>query len=122
MNVEKTRQFYKDYDDLCDCAYCKNYIEEVKKAYPDLDDYLDKLGIDIEKPWETLPGEVIGGMIEYLGAQYILMGNKSDFNKAKLGELAIDLAKSFPDPGLDCDHYVIEVRPIKLQWTVEGEI
>lgn len=122
MTIEKTRKFYKDYDDLCDCAYCKNYIEEVKKAYPDLDDYLDKLGIDIEKPWETLPGEVIGGMIEYLGAQYILMGNKSDFNKAKLGELAIDLAKSFPDPGLDCDHYVIEVRPIKLQWTVEGEI
>lgn len=122
MNVEKTRQFYKDYDDLCDCAYCKNYIEEVKKAYPDLDDYLDKLGIGIEKPFEISPGEVNKGFIEYLGVQYIVIGNKNDFKKEKLSNLTIDLAKSFPDPGLDCDHYVIEVRPIKLQWTVEGEI
>lgn len=122
MNVEKTRQFYKDYDDLCDCAYCKNYIKEIKKAYPDLDAYLDKFGVDIEKPWEILPGEVSDEMIEYLGAQYILIGNKNYFKKVKLGDIAIDLAKSFPDPGLDCDHYVIEVRPIKLQWTVEGEI
>ena len=122
MNVEKTRQFYKDYDDLCDCAYCKNYINEIKNTYPELDAYLDKLGIDIEKPWETLPGEVIGGMIEYLGAQYILIGNKSDFNKAKLGELTIDLAKSFPDPGLACEYYLIEVSPIKLQWTIEGGV
>ncbi|WP_311532269.1 hypothetical protein [uncultured Anaerococcus sp.] len=122
MTIEETRQFYKDYDGLCDCAYCKNYIKEIKKAYPDLDAYLDKLGIDIEKPWETLPGEVVGGMIEYLGAQYILIGNKSDFNKAKLGELTIDLAKSFPDPGLACEYCVIEIHPIKLKWTIEGEI
>ena len=122
MNVEKTRQFYKDYDDLCDCAYCKNYIKEIKKAYPDLAYYLDKLGIDIKKPFEISPGEVNKGFIEYLGVQYIVIGNKNDFKKEKLSNLTIDLAKSFPDPGLDCDHYVIEVRPIKLQWTVEGEI
>lgn len=122
MNVEKTRQFYKDYDDLCDCAYCKNYMKEVKIVYPNLDAYLDKLGIDIEKPWEILPGEVIGGMVEYLGVQYILIGNKSDFIKAKLGGIKIHLAKSFPDPGLDCEYYVIEIHPIKLKWTIEGEI
>lgn len=122
MNVEKTRQFYKDYDDICDCAYCKNYINEIKNTYPELDAYLDKLGIDIEKTWETLPGEVIGSMIEYLGAQYILIGNKSDFKKAELGDITIDLAKSFPDPGLACEYCVIEIHPIKLKWTIEGEI
>ncbi|WP_106460458.1 hypothetical protein [Anaerococcus sp. Marseille-P3915] len=122
MTIEETRQFYKDYDGLCDCAYCKNYIKEIKKVYPDLDAYLDKFGIDIEKPWEALPGEVVGGMIEYLGAQYILIGNKNDFKKAKLGDITIDLAKSYPDPGLACEYYVIEVSSIKLQWTIEGGI
>ena len=72
MTIEKTRQFYKDYDDLCNCAYCKNYMKEVKKTYPDLADYLDKLGIDIEKPFETMPGEVNEGFIDYLGVQYII--------------------------------------------------
>ena len=122
MTIEKNRQFYKDYDDLCDCAYCKNYIKEVKKTYPDLGVYLDKLGIDIEKPFETMPGEVSGGFIDYLGVQYIIIGNKSNFKKAKLGNLTIDLAESYPDPGLDCNYYIIEIYPIKLKWIIEGEI
>lgn len=83
---------------------------------------MDKFVIDIDKPWETLPGEVVGGMVEYLGAQYILIGNKNDFKKVKLGNITIDLAKSFPNPGLDCEYYVIEIHPIKLKWTIEGEI
>ena len=122
MNIEKTRDFYKTYDDLCDCAYCRNYIREIKKAYPDLVAFLDKIGVDVEKPFETMPGEPENNFIEYFGVQYLVMGDKIDFSKTKLGEIAIDLAKSFPDPGLDCKYYVIEVGPIKLKWTIEGEL
>ena len=121
MTIEKTRQFYKDFDDLCDCAYCRNYIKEVRTAYPDLAQYLNKLGVEIEKPFETMPGEPDGGCIEYFGIQYIIIGNKDDFRKVKLGEVTIDLAKSFPEPGIDRDYYVIEIYPIKLKWTIEGE-
>ena len=122
MTIEKTRDFYKTYDDLCDCAYCRNYIREVKKSYPDLVAYLDKIGIDIEKPFETIPGEPESGLIEYFGVQYIVIGDKEEFINAKLGEVTVDLSKSFPDPGLDCKYYVIEVGPIKLKWTIEGEV
>ncbi|MBP2015177.1 hypothetical protein [Anaerococcus degeneri] len=122
MTIEKTRQFYKDFDDICDCAYCRNYIKEIRKSYLELAAYFDKLGVDIEKPFETMPGEIVGGFIEYLGAQYIIIGNKDDFRKVKLGEVTIDLAKSFPEPGIDRDYYVIEIYPIKLKWTIEGEI
>lgn len=121
MSIEETRDFYKNFDDLCDCAYCRNYIKEARKAYPDLAEYLNKLGAEIEKPFETMPGEIVGGFIEYLGAQYIIIGNKDDFRKVKLGEVTIDLAKSFPDPGIDRDYYVIEIYPTKLKWTIEGE-
>lgn len=122
MTIEKTRDFYKNYDDLCDCAYCRNYIREIKKSYPDLVAFLDKIGVDVEKPFETMPGEPENNFIEYFGVQYLVMGDKIDFSKTKLGEIAIDLAKSFPDPGLDCKYYVIEVGPIKLKWTIEGEL
>ena len=121
MTIEKTRDFYKTYDDLCDCAYCRNYIREVKKAYPDLVTFLDKIGVDIEKPFETMPGEPESGHIEYFGVQYIVIGDKKGFSKTKLGEVTIDLAKSFPDPSIDYDYYVIEIYPIKLKWTTEGE-
>lgn len=122
MTIEKTRDFYKTYDDLCDCAYCRNYIREIKKSYPDLVAYLDKIGIDIEKPFETIPGEPCNGLIEYFGVQYIVMGDKKDFSKTNLGEVTIELAKSFPDPGIYCIYYVIEVGPIKLKWTIEGKL
>lgn len=121
MTIEKTRQFYKDFDDICDCAYCRNYIKEIRKSYLELAAYFDKLGVDIEKPFETMPGEPDGGFIEYWGAQYIIIGNKDYFRKVKLGEVTIDLAESFPEPGIDRDYYVIEIYPIKLKWTIEGE-
>ena len=122
MTIEKTRDFYKNYDDLCDCAYCRNYIREIKKSYPDLVAFLDKIGVDVEKPFETMPGEPENNFIEYFGVQYLVIGDKKDFSKSNLGEVTIDLAKSFPDLGLDCNYYVIEVGPIKLKWTIEGEL
>lgn len=122
MSIEKTREFYRDYDDICDCAYCKNYIREIRNAYPELSAYLDKLGVDIEKPFEISPGEPSRGYIEYLGAQYIIIGNKDDFRKGKLKNITIDLTKFFPDPCIDDDYYVIEIHPLKLKWTIEGEI
>ena len=122
MNIEATRDFYKTYDDICECAYCRNYIREVKKAYPDLVSFLDKIGVNIEKPFETMPGEPENGRIEYFSVQYIVIGDKKDFSKTKLGEVAIYLAKSFPDPGIDCKYYVIELGPIILEWTIGEEI
>lgn len=122
MSIEVTREFYKNFDDLCNCGYCRNYIREIKKAYPDLASYLDKIGVDIEKPFETMPGEPENGFIDYFGVQYIIIGNKDEFRKTKLGEVAIYLAKSFPDPNIDGKYYVIEVGPIKLEWTIKGEL
>ena len=115
MIIEKTRDFYKDFDDLCDCAYCRNYIREIKKSYPNLDLYLEQIGVDIEKPFETMPGEPENGFIEYFGVQYIVIGDKKNFSTRKFGEVAIRLAKSYPDPNLDGKYYVVELGPIKLE-------
>lgn len=122
MTIGKTRDFYRNFNNICDCSYCRNYIKEVRKTYPDLAEYLNKIGVDIEKPFETMPGEPESGFIEYFGVEYLVIGDKKDFSKTKLGGVSIDLAKSFPDPGLDCKYYVIEVGPIKLKWTIEGEL
>lgn len=121
MSIEETRDFYKNYDDLCDCAYCRNYIGEIKKTYKDLDSYFEKIGVNIEKPFETIPGEPCNGFIDYFGVEYLVIGDKKEFSKKKLGDATIDLAESFPDPGLDGNYYVIEVSPITLEWTIEGE-
>ena len=42
MDIERTKQFYRELkqSDVCDCAYCRNYVKEVKKAYPAVTAYL----------------------------------------------------------------------------------
>lgn len=67
MDIEKTRDYYKNLKvtDICQCAYCQNYVREIKKEYRDLHKYLEGIGVDIEKPFETMPLEEKDGYIEY---------------------------------------------------------
>ena len=45
--------------DVYDCAWCRNYVKEVEKAYPCMTAYLQTLDVpDIAKPFETMPLEV----------------------------------------------------------------
>lgn len=52
MDFEKTKEYYEQLasSDLCQCAYCRNYVKEVKKSYPLVSKYLENIGVDIEKP------------------------------------------------------------------------
>ena len=58
VKVEKTKEFYNSVtkDDLCNCAYCQNYVRQIKTVYLKVADYLLHFGIDIEKPFETMFG------------------------------------------------------------------
>ena len=99
MDIERTERFYRELkqSDVCDCAYCRNYVKEVKKAYPAVTAYLQTLGVDIAKPFETMPLELDeDGRMPYIGPQYL------------------------PDDDIREPHFVIEIFPIFLPWTVEG--
>ena len=122
MNKERTRNYYKELVviDLCQCDYCLNYYEEVEKEYTELAQYLDELGIDIQKPFETMPLEVDkDGFIEYIGAQYIVFGNDLNFNESKIEDAKIYIATSHPSTVISEEHFVIEVSPIRLKWMIE---
>ena len=77
MDIERTKQFYRELkqSDLCGCAYCRNYVNEVAKAYPAVTAYLQTLGVDIAKPFETMPLELDeAGRMPYIGPQYLVFG------------------------------------------------
>lgn len=121
MNVEKTRAYDEDFDeeDRCPCAYCRNYEREIARAYPVVRETLEEMGIDIEKPFETMPLEPDADGIEYIGAQYIVLGEKTGFLRRRVGDVVIDLALSHPTTDLEEAHFVIEVGPVHLPWTEE---
>ena len=122
MDTEKTRQYYDQLTeaDICNCAYCQNYIKEIKAAYPGLAVYLDQLGVDIEKPFETIPVEPANGMMFYSGVQYVIMGTADRFKETEIGSVHVFIAKSHPMTDLKENHFVIEIAPIYLKWTGEA--
>ena len=122
MNVEQTRQYYAQLTDadLCNCAYCRNYIKEIKAAYPDLTVFLDQHGIDIEKPFEAMPIDPVNGLMLYSGVQYVVLGKAEGFKETDIGKVHVFVTDSHPITDLTEDHFVIEVAPIYLNWTDQG--
>lgn len=103
INVEQTKKYYKDIkqEDLCDCNYCKNYYLQVKDAYPKVAEFLDSIGIDIEKPFETSPLEPDEhGMLEYCICQYIVIGSAPSELSKEIENVKIDISESHPSTDL----------------------
>ena len=119
VDTEATKSYYQQLSDtdICDCAYCRNYIREIRLAYPQLSDYLHKLGIEIEKPFELMPlEEDAEGYIDYIGEQYIVMGDKVGFTDTAINDVQITIADSHPATNIEDAHFVIEISPIRLRW------
>ena len=121
MDIERTKEFYNQIkaDDLCNCVYCQNYIREIKSTYPKVSEYLSRLGVDIEKPFETMPLEPDrSGYIEYICSQYIVYGTPDDFIKMMVDSVCVDIAESHPATTIEGVHFVIEIYPIRLKWVM----
>ena len=119
VNVLKTKEYYHSITEamLCDCSYCRNYRLQVKSAYPKVTEYLDSLGIDIENPFETSPLEPDeNGMLEYCCCQYIVMGNCESEYFCKIDNVEFRVATSFPSTGIEQEHFVLELFPIRLKY------
>ena len=121
LSIKETKQYYDSLtaEDLCNCAYCRNYIREIRNAYPKVAEYLLALGVDIEKPFETIPLEPdeTGG-IEY---QYIVIGNTDGFIKTVIDTVTVDITDSHPLTNIDKPHFVIEIYPVRLKRTVQKD-
>ncbi len=123
MDVRKTRDFYNTLppDHVCQCGYCQNYIKEIKRSYPLVADYLQSIGVDIEKPFEAIPLEPDEqGYIEYIGVQYIVLGSSDDFKGTTISDVKIDMTQSHPSTNIKEEHFVIELSSIHLRWVMES--
>ena len=118
MNRKKTEDYYAalSQEDLCSCAYCRNFMAQVREAYPEAAAYLRGLGADIEKPFETMPIDLEPeDAVLYVGVQYVILGSPSDFEKTKIGDISVDIAGSHPVTDITEEHFVIELAEMKLK-------
>lgn len=119
LDIRRTKLYYEQISnsDLCDCAYCQNYVREIKATYPEITEYLFSLGVDIEKPFEIMPLEPDeSGYIEYISVQYIIYGDPNDFDKTVIESINVDITDVHPATQINESHFVIEIYPVRLKW------
>jgi len=122
MNKEKTIAYYQSMteEDLCSCEDCIRFYRNIRTAYPKLASYLKALGIDIEKPLDTMPVCPDGkGSFIYAGPQYVILGSPDDFQETSIDGVSLNIEDSHPDPGLDEEYFVIECSEIDLPLETE---
>lgn len=119
VDISRTRAYYDSVteDSLCDCAYCRNYRLQVRNAYPEVTAWLGDLGISVEKPMETSPLEPDAeGMLEYCACQYIAFGNCGPEFRYRVGDVQFRRAASYPPTGIEQEHFVLEMYPVRLKY------
>ena len=119
VDVSATKDYYNSITDsaLCDCSYCRNYRLQIKSAFPEVATYLETWGIDIEKPYETSPLEPDENeMLEYCGCQYIVFGSCDPEYHHRIGDVEFRIATSYPSTGIEQEHFVLELFPVRLKF------
>ena len=119
INIEKTKEYYASIGEslLCDCIYCQCYRKQIRSVYPKVAEYLDSLGVDIEKPFETSPLEPDEkNMLEYCCCQYIVFGKCDSKYSYQIDNVKFRMATSYPHTGIEEEHFVLELFPIWLKY------
>ncbi len=119
MDIEKTKAYYSGLkrEDICECIYCQNLIDEIKQSYPDVAEYLLSLGINIERPFEVLlPIEDhINGYMDYPSVQYLIAGNSDDFKETKIGDTKIGISDCHPTAAYEGEHFIIDAGEFHIK-------
>ncbi|WP_068672132.1 hypothetical protein [Oceanobacillus sp. Castelsardo] len=73
VDLGKTKEFYEKDIELCNCLYCKNYMEAVKHIDPSIIEVFTTLGINPSKPSHLSEfGEIEDGLRLYIGGYHIV--------------------------------------------------
>lgn len=113
MDIEGTKAYYENIkrEDICECVYCQNLIDEIKRSYPNVAEYLLSLGVNIERPFEVLlPIEDhINGYMDYPIVQYLIVGDPDDFKETSIDDVKIGISDCHPTAAYEGEHFIIDV-------------
>ena len=118
INVEKTRQYYKEYKE-CRCTDCINFYKVFPQMYPKICEYLLSIGIDPTKPLElcSIYNQKEDRM-EYLICMYVGIGKVEDDFEIEIEGLEISINRSH-HPILETNEeaFVIDFGPVYIKQT-----
>lgn len=114
IDKQKTQKYYRSDDSLpCECEICKYYIENIKSLCPEINEYFERIDVDILRPFELVWID-IDGKIQYLSCQYVVYGLCSDDFSDTVGDLTVDYCICHTDTQITDKHFVLEFGPVEM--------
>ena len=76
---------------------------------------MDSFGVDIKKPFETMPLEPDeNGYLEYCVCQYAVFGSCQEDFTHQIGDVTFGCSDCHPNTKIDEEHFVLDLYPIHL--------
>ncbi|MBE6678798.1 MAG: hypothetical protein E7597_08405 [Ruminococcaceae bacterium] len=124
VDVEETKQYYESIT-LCNCVGCSNFYLQVKTAYPSVAEFLNKFGVNIEKPDEIFWTDIENGVILYNTIDYTVSGSFRDAGDVVLAHFNDGKVKVYITSGFVCpnsqqgEYFTLSVVGIELPTILE---
>ncbi|MCC8082180.1 MAG: hypothetical protein LIO80_09290 [Lachnospiraceae bacterium] len=128
VDIDMTRQYYDECtdEDCCSCGYCQAYRRQVRNAYPEVSAYLDRLGIDIGKPAESIYWDIDQeGLVGFI-ASYWVFGAGGHFEHM-VGDIKVytdNMSYNVPPRVAAVEHsghFVLSVSVIQIHTGIKRE-
>lgn len=122
VDLTKNLEYYKSDKSIpCACEACKIFYKNIKDKYPQIVSYLEKLNIDILRPFELIWTVNEGDKtIEYEGCQYIVFGKCEETFTLNINDVVFENNLHFhpSTKHINGEHFVLDFGKIILPNTL----
>lgn len=127
VDIEKTKEYYHTYSDLCDCDPCRNFYKAIQGHSTELTAFLGQFGINIEKPIET-EWHIFdrhSKTVDYT-AYYAVHGTAINCNGYEIDfgliNVVVQSPKNSPNTKMQEPYFVFQIFNLILPWVIPENI
>ena len=128
FDKDSTRKYYATYSNDCTCASCRNFHKNIKEMPSDVKDFLERFGIDIDKPIEQMSSIVIkeDNLVEQ-EVSYCVKGTASSVEgyEIDIGNVQIVIhnkKRGMPNHEMTEPYFAFILFNMLFHWTVDDDI
>lgn len=127
VDIQKTKEYYRTYSDLCDCDPCRNFYQTIEGYSTELAAFLGRFGIDIEKPIETEwhISDRQSKTVDYT-AYYAVHGTAANGNGYEIDfgliNVVVQSPNNSPNTKMQEPYFVFQIFNLILPWVMPENI
>lgn len=136
VDIDTTMEYYKEYEDRCSCAMCRNFYMNAANLQSDVREFLEQFGIDVSKPIEqwSITADKQKNLVENVlyyavnGTAKSMYGYEINFDtipivvQAPKPDDVVQSPEHAPNTEIKQPYFIFEVFNVWTPWTVNDDM